>query len=134
MPFFDPKIGTNIDTFSSPCKTAFFLSNTLMQNFFLNTYNVNRSNIQFWKDAEFWRKVIAQIGLGVWKGGTSSWGQGRILLEPVKINDMYGRSGFTIHGGADPYSKGCIDLVENEVDFLNDFMKIDKDMILEVEY
>lgn len=47
---------------------------------------------------------------------------------------MYGRSGFTIHGGADPYSKSCIDLVENEVDFLNDFMKIDKDMILEVEY
>lgn len=24
MPFLDPKIGTNIDTFSDPCKTSFF--------------------------------------------------------------------------------------------------------------
>ena len=39
-----------------------------------------------------------------WRGGTDSWGESRVWLEPAKETNLYGRSGFSIHGGAVPGS------------------------------
>lgn len=39
-----------------------------------------------------------------WRGGTDSWGESRVWLEPAKETNLYGCSGFSIHGGAVPGS------------------------------
>jgi len=51
------------------------------------------------------RKKIAN-----WSGGPISWGTKRVWLEPDKDTDTHGRSGFSIHGGLNKGSAGCIDI------------------------
>lgn len=78
--------------------------------------------------------VMGWVGFGTWPGGESSWGNYRIWLEPESGTETYGRSGFTIHGGAEAGSRGCIDLVGNMDAFAKRFRDYRKDMRVQVQY
>ena len=54
---------------------------------------------------------------GTWYGGTIAWGLERVFLAPSAGTDTLGRNNFSIHGGDQYGSAGCIDLGHNEVDF-----------------
>lgn len=83
---------------------------------------------------DFETTVKGWIYRGTWPGGESSWGNSRIWLEPESGTETYGRSGFTIHGGAEPGSLGCIDLVGNMDAFAKRFRDYGKDMRVQVQY
>lgn len=63
------------------------------------------------------------IGRGTWRGGVDSWGRHRVWLYPEPATDTKGRDGFTIHGGAEFGSRGCIDLCRSDSGF---FRAIDR--------
>ncbi len=65
---------------------------------------------QVYNDLSNFEKLLSKIGRGPWPGGTSSWGNSRTWLTPIEVPNLYNRSGFTIHGGDEPGSAGCIDL------------------------
>ena len=56
---------------------------------------------------------------GGWRGGRASWGNNRVELTPYPSTNTYGRSGFYIHGGKTPGSRGCIDLCSRADDFFS---------------
>ena len=45
-----------------------------------------------------------------WSGNPVAWGIRRVWLQPDKNTNTYGRSGFSIHGGWNKGSAGCIDI------------------------
>ena len=47
---------------------------------------------------------------------------------------MYNRNKFSIHGGANFGSSGCIDLAEHELKFFEKLKKYGRDMIINVKY
>ncbi|HIU65485.1 MAG TPA: peptidoglycan-binding protein [Candidatus Enterousia avicola] len=69
-----------------------------------------------------------------WPGGEHGWGKHRVWLEPSKETDTYGRGGFSIHGGEEPGSAGCIDLTSEMPAFADWFKKNGKDLIIKVKY
>lgn len=71
---------------------------------------------------------------GTWSGGTIAWGTQRVWLEPQSGTETYGRSNFSIHGGAYPGSAGCIDLVGGMANFAARFRQYGRDIRLTVEY
>ncbi len=71
---------------------------------------------------------------GSWQGGADAWGTQKIGLNPSGNQEMYGRGGFFIHGGKYPGSSGCIDLTGVNDNFMETFLKLDKDLPLEVKY
>ena len=79
-------------------------------------------------------QAIGWFGVGKWKGSTMLWGKSRVWLEPAKETNTYGRGGFSIHGGWEPGSAGCIDLTEQMDDFAKWFKNNGKDLILYVTY
>lgn len=83
---------------------------------------------------DMWERIKNSLGGGSWRGGKRSWGNHRIWLEPEAGTNTYGRSGLTIHGGDEPGSRGCIDLVQNMESFARWFTAYGKDMRLEVAY
>ena len=85
---------------------------------FLANRVINRQNIKI-------KKIPDQFG---------RWGKPRVWLEPSKETNTYGRSGFSIHGGEEPGSAGCIDLTSEMPGFADWFKKNGKDLIVEVEY
>lgn len=85
----------------------------------------NRSNAE---------KLAAELGRTAWPGGESSWGRHRIWLDPADGTETYRRSGFSIHGGDDPGSAGCVDLTNSLEKFIIEFRKHKRDMLLEVVY
>jgi len=50
--------------------------------------------------------------------GAAGWGFHRIWLVPAKGTKTHGRNGFTIHGGSNYASSGCIDLSADMPDFV----------------
>jgi hypothetical protein len=60
---------------------------------------------------------LEQVHVGTWFGGSIAWGLERAFLTPADGTDVFGRSNFSIHGGDQYGSAGCIDLGHNEVDF-----------------
>lgn len=62
-------------------------------------------------------------------GGTE-----RVWLTPQAGTETYGRNGFTIHGGVDAGSRGCIDLVNNAPTFFKFFKSLGSDAVLQVDY
>lgn len=65
----------------------------------------------------FWINGITSIfgkKTGGWPGGSYSWGPMRLWIP----GSNYGRSGFSIHGGLDKGSAGCIDCLRQVVPFL----------------
>ncbi|MCL1892240.1 MAG: DUF2778 domain-containing protein [Alphaproteobacteria bacterium] len=98
-------------------------------------YIAKQEGYQEHKDISWLDKRISSTGLaGSWRGGTDSWGNQRVWLEPAKQNNMFGRSGFSIHGGKDPGSLGCIDLTSLMSAFSKWFKSNGKDVILKVRY
>jgi len=79
-------------------------------------------------------RALGAIGRGKWPGGYRSCGSGRIWLTPAIGTDTLSRSGFSIHGGTDYGSQGCIDLARQFSAFAKQFQAYGRDMILEVKY
>ena len=79
-------------------------------------YNINPQATQWWTSQSFMQRTAAIFDKGTWPGGPISWGVARTWITPNGAN-VYGRSGFTIHGGFEPGSAGCIDLYGRELDF-----------------
>lgn len=75
-----------------------------------------------------------EVGRGKWPGGESSWGKHRIWLTPAEGTKTYGRKGFSIHGGDEPGSAGCIDLTSQIGEFVQTFRQYGKDARLTVKY
>ena len=86
-------------------------------------------------DAIPWiQKFVSPLFLGTWPGTTIAWGRHRIWLEPKEVPDLYGRSGFAIHGGNHPGSIGCIDLTFGMPEFTRFFLEYGGDLEITVEY
>ncbi|MDL2280184.1 DUF2778 domain-containing protein [Desulfovibrio sp. OttesenSCG-928-G11] len=96
-------------------------------------YMVNQSTFQSIPRDEK-QKFARMIGQGTFKGGWTPWGGERVWLQPEPDQEMYGRDHFSIHGGGKPGSAGCIDLVENNPEFMWLYRKYGKDLMLEVKY
>ncbi|MDR1725179.1 MAG: DUF2778 domain-containing protein [Bacteroidales bacterium] len=83
-------------------------------------YFINPQNVQSYNDINVLNKAKSLIGLGTFPGGTDSWGQNRVWIQPnetMVYNEATGnivyRGNFSIHGGSTPGSRGCIDLHHN---------------------
>ena len=98
------------------------------------TYIARQSELQFYKDISWGDRQRSAIGFGTWRGGTDSWGNSRVWLEPSKETNTFGRNGFSIHGGATPGSAGCIDLTSGIDGFTDWFKNNGHDLIINVEY
>lgn len=98
------------------------------------TYIARQSELQFYKDISWGDRQRSAIGFGTWRGGTDSWGNSRVWLDASKDTNTYGRSGFSIHGGAIPGSAGCIDLTSSMDDFTKWFENNGHDLIINVKY
>lgn len=97
-------------------------------------WEVRQSEYQRAADRDWLDVVKGALGGGKWPGGESSWGQHRIWLKPAAGTVTHGRSGFSIHGGDEPGSAGCIDLTLSMNSFVHEFRKHGKDMKLKVQY
>lgn len=97
-------------------------------------YVARQSELQFYKDISWGDRQRSAIGFGTWRGGTDSWGNSRVWLDASKDTNTYGRSGFSIHGGAVPGSAGCIDLTSSMDDFTKWFENNGHDLIINVKY
>ena len=97
-------------------------------------YVIRKDRLQFYKDVDRWDRLRSEVGRGTWRGGTYSWGNSRVWLEPAKETNTFDRSGFSIHGGAEPGSAGCIDLTDQIDGFTKWFENNKKDVILKVVY
>ena len=95
---------------------------------------VRQSEYQTMPDFNLIQTIISELGRGTWPGGESSWGRQRIWLHPFDHDEVYGRSGFSIHGGDEPGSAGCVDLTSSMADFANTFTQYGRDMLLIVRY
>jgi RHS repeat-associated protein len=88
-------------------------------------YSFSPSAIQ---ELSLFDNLVGTLSLGMrgaWPGGSAAWGQQRVFLDPAPGTETYGRSGFAIHGGAQPGSRGCIDLCNAAPDF---FSAIDRSL------
>ena len=102
-------------------------------------YNINPQATQWWTSQSFTTRTAAFLGLvgvkaGSWPGGLFAWGVARTWITPNGA-DVYGRSGFTIHGGTSPGSAGCIDLMGNDLRFFRTLQNYNLNSIpLQVAY
>lgn len=98
-------------------------------------YRFRVSEMQRFEDLDAVDKVIGGIGLGPWRGGTNAWGRRRFWLTPSANSEMFGRDGFSIHGGKDPGSAGCIDLTDEMDEFAELMSALGQDEVaVKVEY
>lgn len=97
-------------------------------------YALPKSEYQNWGSVKGLAWLRSNIGIGPWPGGTDSWGEHRIWLKPSNETNTYGRGGFSVHGGTEPGSQGCIDLTGQMNSFANWFIKNDSDVFLHVKY
>ena len=97
-------------------------------------WHVKQSRYQKMGDRSWADELLAEVGRTAWPGGKSSWGRHRIWLEPADGTETHKRSGFSIHGGDDPGSAGCVDLTNSLGKFIIEFRKHKRDMVLEVVY
>ncbi|WP_052522391.1 L,D-transpeptidase family protein [Saccharicrinis fermentans] len=80
------------------------------------TYFINGSKIQTMSTLD---GLIGLAQVGGWPGGSFAWGEQRAWITPLTKINTDGRGGFSIHGGYELGSAGCIDLVGNVVPFFN---------------
>jgi hypothetical protein len=87
-------------------------------------YHINPQEIQYYEDISLYDKMWCAIGQGPFPGGTDSWGIGRVWIYPKKVTVKgIARNDFSIHGGTEPGSAGCIDLTNNDKDFFDNLTK-----------
>ena len=98
------------------------------------TYVARQSGLQFYKDISWSDRQRSAIGLGTWPGRTDSWGESRVWLEPSRGSNVYGRDNFSIHGGTEPGSAGCIDMTGQIDKFTQWFKNNGHDLIINVKY
>ncbi len=96
-------------------------------------YNVRQDKLQHRQKSIF--DVINNYNpRGKWPGGEKSWGNHRVWLEPDKHTNTRNRNNFSIHGGKEMNSRGCIDLASEMDDFSQEFQGYGRDMLLRVRY
>jgi len=78
--------------------------------------------------------IIGLAGVGEWPGSEYSWGSSRVWLEPSKETNTYGRDDFSIHGGWNLGSAGCIDMTGQINAFTSWLESTGKDLIVHVKY
>jgi hypothetical protein len=89
-------------------------------------YFINPQEIQNYNNLSGVDKMFSNVGMGTFPGGTNSWGENRVWIQPnttftysdVTEGAVY-RSDMSIHGGNEPGSRGCIDLHKNANYFFN---------------
>jgi len=96
-------------------------------------YRINPQEIQYTSDRNLVGKTIDILGgvtgaigipLGEFPGGTIAWGVGRVWIQPKQV--VVGgvlRDNFSIHGGTESGSAGCIDLTSNDRKFFDELTK-----------
>ena len=94
-------------------------------------YDVRQSQ---YREMNLGDAIKGELGVGKFPGGLGSWGAKRISLIPSGANEMYDRKGFTIHGGSKAGSRGCIDLTDQNEDFMRTFRGLGRDLRLRVVY
>ena len=101
-------------------------------------YYINPQEIQYSKNRTTFNKLMGGIGRGEMPGGERAWGIGRVWIYPKSVSiDGVIRKNFSIHGGTEPGSAGCIDLTSNDSKFfetLEIHRKKDTKIRLLVEY
>jgi peptidoglycan hydrolase-like protein with peptidoglycan-binding domain len=97
-------------------------------------YVARQERYQERKDSDWMDKQAAKVGMGKWRGGQDSWGDSRVWMEPSNQTATLGRSGFTVHGGKNPGSAGCIDLTSKMDAFSKWFKNNGKDVVIYVKY
>jgi hypothetical protein len=87
-------------------------------------YHINPQEIQYTKDRSLYDKFKGRVGRGSFPGGEYAWGIGRVWIYPqqVVVNGVI-RKAFSIHGGSESGSGGCIDLVDNDKSFFDNLVK-----------
>lgn len=88
------------------------------------SYSIDPSKVQSFQDQSITSFLKGFAGGGSFPGGTNSWGNERVWINVEGSTNVYGRSGFTIHGGAVYGSAGCIDLGPNSSIFFKALMKL----------
>ena len=78
--------------------------------------------------------LLGVVKKGRFPGSIVSWGTSKVNLLPDRENNMFGRDGFTIHGGWIPGSRGCIDLTRDNDSFMQTFLDIGQDLPLYIKY
>jgi len=96
-------------------------------------YDVRQDNLQH-RPKSIFDSINNHNPFGKWPGGEESWGNHRVWLEPDKHTDTKGRGNFSIHGGYEPGSRGCIDLTSGMDDFSEKLEDYGRDMRLRVRY
>jgi RHS repeat-associated protein len=116
-------------------------------------YQINLSeapDMDTWENLEgLMGAASAKLGFpkfGTFPGGRYAWGDGRIDINPDKVKvpntgnpfDLFTlRGGFTIHGGSEPGSAGCIDLCNGFSLFksmVTKYSSVSKNVLLNVKY
>jgi LysM repeat protein len=97
-------------------------------------YKVDPARTQSISNIDTWDRFKGNFGGGSWPGLEKSWGEHRTWLTPLKNTNTFGRSGFTIHGGYEPGSAGCIDLTGRNNRFHKWLNTYGKPLILNVKY
>ena len=84
-------------------------------------YSIDLNATQQWSKLSFIQKTAAIFDAGRFPGGTIAWGSERVDIVPLDRNpfDVRLRYGFTIHGGSNPGSAGCIDLTTHDRAFFS---------------
>ncbi|QOL26172.1 DUF2778 domain-containing protein [Thalassotalea sp. LPB0316] len=103
-------------------------------------YTVAQDKLQFWDDLSGLNKFASTMSPlvpgdhGAWPGGTTAWGESRVWLQSAAGTNVYGRSGFSIHGGSFAGSAGCIDMTLHMPAFTQAFQQYNQNMTLTVKY
>ncbi|MFQ6744607.1 MAG: tlde1 domain-containing protein [Alphaproteobacteria bacterium] len=100
------------------------------------TYVARQSELQHIMLPDAVLGVAAIVGeqIGSWPGSYYSWGGSRVWLEPSKETQTYGRDDFSIHGGWNLGSAGCIDMTGQINAFTSWLESTGKDLIVHVKY
>ena len=100
------------------------------------TYVARQEKLQYITLPDAVLGVAAIVGeqIGSWPGSYYSWGSSRVWLEPSKETNTYGRDDFSIHGGWNLGSAGCIDMTGQINAFTSWLESTGKDLIIHVKY
>ena len=98
-------------------------------------YWINPNEIRYAPEPGSPKDILYMIGgmmppkkrFSPFPGGSVAWGRGRVPIYPQEVVvDNVKRGGFTIHGGTEPGSAGCIDLTNQEEKFFKEIEKYKK--------